>query len=245
MSTSEILLQDTADQQPVQIVQLYEHLELFSVGEPPQHTLFVLGRSPAAMASDQLLLVDPPLDATQRFKLEGNVAALFTGPTLPVDLPLVETKPGGVAHLRVGTHLLDLYSQSAGNVLHLPAVGILLGGNLGSDVDLPALSASSDGEALLDTLRLLARLVKERHVQLYIPRIGTFCQERTEIMRRLAADVAYLHGLQRVVPAVADRGDDEATIQSIAASLQPAERRSALATRTHRANVAALLGKSA
>lgn len=244
MATSEILLQDVNDQQPVQIIQLYKHLELYSAGEPAQHTLFVLGRSPGLLVSDQLLLIDPPADAAQRFKLEGDVAALFTGTPLSVGVPLVETQPGGVAHLRVGTHLLDLYTQPDGNVVHLPAVGVLVGGNFGSDVMLPTLPMGSDGEAQLDTLRLLARLVKERQLQLYIPRIGTLCQERTEILQRLAADVAYLHSLRRVVPALVERGDDEATIQSIAASLQPADRRSALATQTHQANVVALLGKS-
>ncbi|NJN84986.1 MAG: hypothetical protein HC802_23655, partial [Caldilineaceae bacterium] len=66
-----------------QIIQLYKRLELFAHGEPPANTLFVLGRSDSqsnAPSGDQLLVIDPPADASQRFQLAGDVAAFSPPP---------------------------------------------------------------------------------------------------------------------------------------------------------------------
>ncbi len=116
----------------VKITQLYEHLELFSEGEPPRHTLFVLGRptlaerNPLQATPDQLLIIDPPANVSTRFRVEGNVATLFTGPVVETGFPLLQTEAGGVAHIRIGEHYLDLYSQPQSNVIQLPALGVLV-----------------------------------------------------------------------------------------------------------------------
>jgi hypothetical protein len=228
---------------PPQILQLYEQLELYSAGDPPQHTLFVAGRPPLAVVAKvqtQLLLIDPPADTRQRFRLPERVAVLFTGAPNSSELPQIQTSPGGIAHLRIGDHLLDIYSQRASNVVHLPALGILCGGAFGSDTALPHLAPASDGDEELDTLRLLARLVKARRLQLYIPAMGTLADDPTEVLRRLASDVAYLHNLRRVIPELVRRGDDLATRQPVIESLLPADRRSAHYQHTHQANVQAL-----
>jgi hypothetical protein len=243
MSSSTIQLLDP-NPAPAQIRQLYPLLELYSLGEPPAHTLFVLGRPPlaviAAEAADQLLLIDPPADARQRFGLPSQVAALFTGPPVETGLPLVQTSPGGLAHLRIGEHLLDIYSGRWTNFVHLPALGILCGGGFGSDVIVPHLGAASNGDEELGLLRQLARLVKARRLQLYIPRLGTLCDDSTELLRRLAADVAYLHSLQRVVPQLVKRGDALETVGQVAESLLPADRRSPLSQHIHEANLSVL-----
>jgi hypothetical protein len=231
------------ERSPAQIRQLYPLLELYSLGEPPAHTLFVLGRPPlsvlaaSAEVSDELLLIDPPADARQRFRLPERTAALFTGARVESGLPLVQTIAGGVAHLRIGEHLLDIYTGRGSNLVHLPAVGLLCGGPFGSDVVVPALAADSDGSDALDTLRLLARLVKERRVQLYIPHRGALSNYTGEILGRLASDVAYLHSLRRVVPQMAARGDALETIERVAESLLPAERSSPISQTIHEQNV--------
>jgi hypothetical protein len=236
------------ERSPAQIRQLYPLLELYSLGEPPAHTLFVLGRPPlavlaaeaAAGAGDELLLIDPPADARQRFRLPERTAALFTGTPVESSLPLVQTVVGGVAHVRIGEHLLDIYTGRGSNMVHVPALGLLCGGPFGSDVVVPALASGSDGSDALETLRLLARLVKGRRVQLYIPHQGALSSEAGEILGRLASDVAYLHGLQRVVPQMAARGDALETVERVAESLLPGER-SAPASRTiHDQNVQVL-----
>lgn len=219
------------------ITQLYEHLELFTEGDPPRHTLFVMGR--LLGMPDQLLLVDPPEDVTDRFSLAENTAVLFTGPAQDVGLPQLETRPGGVAHVRVGEHLLDIYSQPGGNVVYLPAVGVLCGGTFGSDLLLPELPPGADGSAELEILRLLAQLVKGRKFQLYIPRAGSLAGDPVEAMSRLANDVSYLHGLRRVVPPAARRGD-LIKVQEIAATLLPENRRSELCRTIHRQNTEVL-----
>jgi hypothetical protein len=224
----------------IQIVQLYAGLELYSAGEPPHQTLFVLARPPLAVLAgdaDQLLLIDPPLDASQRFRLPANVAVLFTGPPQAIGLPQVQTTPGGVAHIRLGDHLLDIYSQSASTVVHLPAVGILCGGAFGSDVTLPQLAPDADGGEELDTLRLLARLVKGGRLQLYVPAVGTLSRDPADVMTRLANDVAYLHSLRRVAPTFAERKDNPAVMGQLIDSLLPSERRSPLCRTVHEANV--------
>jgi hypothetical protein len=227
------------------ILQLYPRLELYQAGEPSINTLFILGRPPLAVMSaqdaDQLLLIDPPADASHRFRLPTNLATLFTGAPIETGLPQIQTTPGGVAHIRIGEHLLDVYSQHGGNVIHLPALGILCGGAYGSDLLLPELGPNSDGGEELDTLRLLARLAKAGRLQLYIPRAGPLADNPAEILRRLANDVAYLHNLRRVVPALSARGDNLESAPEVVRSLLPAERCSPLTQVIHESNVRLLL----
>jgi hypothetical protein len=231
---SNILLSPTPGGNPVQILQLYEHVELFREGEPPSNSLFILGRAPlplldpANQAQDELLLVDPPTNLASRFRIEGNAAVVFTTEPQDVGLPQVQTIRYGVAHVRIGQHYLDIYAQRIGALIHLPTLGILCGGWFGSDMSLPQIAPGSDGEEELDTLRLLARLVKQHRFQLFIPRLGSLAKESFEVMRRLATDVAYLHNLRRVVPALVQRGDSLAALQQMADSLLPQERHSAL-----------------
>ena len=248
MSVSNIFLSDPQDAPTVRIAQLYPLLELFSEHEPPVNTLFIMARAPLAGlpgievdAHDQLLLVDPPDDATYRFRLEGNVAAVFTGAPRAVGLPLLELVPGGVAHVRIGDHFLDIYAQSTGAIVSLPAVGVICSGAFGSDVTLPHIVPGSDGSEELDTLRLLARLLKERPLQLFIPSVGTAVDATVAVMERLAADVAYLHGLRRVIPNALARGEALETVEILADSLLPAARNSARAQAVHSANVRVLL----
>ena len=231
---SSILLDDFTPDQPSKITQLYRYLELFSEGDPARHTLFVMGRQPTG--EDQLLLIDPPADVSARFRLEGQVAATFTAEPVPVDVPLVQTLAGGVAHLRIGEHFVDLYSQTQSAVVHLPAVGILCSGWFGSDATVPLLAPGSDGDDELETLRLLARLVKERRLQMLIPRVGSLATETPSAMRLLAEDVAYLHGLRRV----ASQGGDLADLMQVAETLLPAARRTDAAWANHRANLGRL-----
>ena len=246
MAESSIVLTEAANPSP-QIVQLFEHLELFSEREPARHTLFVLGRTPLAhldplqASPDQLLLIDPPADVRQRFTLEGNIAVLFTGESQAVGLPQMQIVAGGIAHVRIGEHFLDIYTRQQGAVVHLPALGILCGGSFGSDSMLPQLAANSAGQEEVETLRLLARLLKQSRLQLYIPQVGAVSNSQSEVMMRLAQDVAYLHNLQRVVPAMVQRGDELAGVLRLADSLLPAERRSPLCRTIHLANLQAMI----
>ena len=243
MSVSNIFLLDPTPS--ARITQLYDLLELYSHGEPATNTLFVMGRPPMAVLdgeqSTELLLIDPPGDAATRFQLDGKVAVLFTGTAADVDLPVIDTQPGGVAHLRIGDHFIDVYSQTDGNVIFLPTLGILCGGSYGSDVALPALAPASDGSEELETLRLLARLLKQRPLQFYIPQQGTTCIDAMQVMERLAADVAYLHGLRRVIPKALERGDALETVEIMAESLLPRDRSSAPAAAAHERNVRLLM----
>lgn len=211
----------------VKITQLYEHLELFSEGGPPRHTLFILGRptlaerNPLQAAQDQLLIIDPPANVSSRFRVEGSVATLFTGPPIETGFPLLQTEAGGVAHVRIGDHYLDLYSQQQSTVIHLPVLGLLCGGPFGSDQLPPTIAATSDGTDELATLRLLASLIKGRRLQLYIPAVGELCHEIVETMGRLAADVAYLHELRRVISPLVARGESTEVLETIAPTLLP------------------------
>ena len=246
---SEIHLIDPTSPQTTKITQLYAHLELFSEGQPLRHTLFIMsGTAPISLDTlvltgeqatplNQLLLIDPPADAQSRFRLDGDVAALCTGQPLEVGLPLMQTQPGGVAHIRIGEHFLDVYSHRGGNIVALPALGILCGGSFASDAELPLVALHSDGSEELETLRLLARLVKQRTLQLYIPQLGTLCEDGVEVMRRLAADVAYLHSLRRVIPPLAQRTDGLEHALEMADALLPEGRRSAIARQRHQENV--------
>jgi hypothetical protein len=233
------------------ILQLYQDLELFSEGEPPANALFVLGRSlgvapdQVGLWRDQLLVVDPPPNLHARFRLEGDVAVLFTeerddAESVAAAFARVQTMPGGLAHIRLGEHFLDIYAQRSGAVVHLPALGILLGGVYGSDVLPPRLAAQSDGAEELDTLRLIARILKSHHFQLYIPHSGALCEDKLAVMERLAADVAYLHGLRRVVPALAQRGEPWEIVEAAGGSLLPATWQTPAAQAVHGTNLAAL-----
>ena len=230
------------------ILQLYQDLELFSEGDPPANALFVLGRSlgvvpdQAGLWRDQLLIVDPPPNLEARFRLEGDVAVLYTTEETgrqdaPGGFARVQTMAGGVAHIRIGEQFLDIYSQRAGAVVHLPAIGVLFGGAYGSDVVPPCLAGGSDGEEELDTLRLIARILKGHHFQLYIPYLGAMVQDKLAVMERLAADVAYLHGLRRVIPALVARGESWEMIETVGESLLPAAMQSPAAKAVHTANL--------
>ena len=52
-------------------------------------------------------------------------------------------------------------------------------------------------------------------------------QDKLAVMERLAADVAYLHGLRRVVPALVQRGEHWEMIEAVGESLLPAVMQSA------------------
>lgn len=242
--TALIPLLDSSSQKRPQILQLYQNLELFSEGEPAQNSLFVLGNGVDSTGRPRayLLIVDPPADAPERFQLEEEVAALYTSSRPQAALPQVELLPGGVAHLRVGDHFLDVYVQHAGVVVHLPAVGVLLSGDYGSDALPPRIVPGSDGGGELESLRLLARLIKQDNFQLCVPHAGTTVKEKSKVMERLAADVAYLHGLRRVVPGLLQRGEPLETIERIAESLLPEGRQSEAAQIVHAANLSALTG---
>jgi hypothetical protein len=247
--TSNIVLTDPAAGSAVKITQLYELLELYSAGEPPVHTLCVLGKAPLSVlsgelnggAGDQMLLIDPPIDARQRFRLNANVAALFTATPIDAGLPQVQTAPGGVAHIRIGEHFIDIYSQRQSNVLYFPALGVICSGMFGSDATLPVLAPGSDGNEELATLRLLARLAKQSRFQLIIPQVGSLCSEAAKVLMRLAGDVTYLHSLQRVAPEMVKRGDDLHGELVVAESLLPAGRRSSLARTSHQHNLQVLI----
>jgi hypothetical protein len=234
------------------ILQLYQDLELFSEGDPQANSLFVLGRSLGVVPDqvglwrDQLLVIDPPADLAARFRLDGDVAVLATSGAaeLPGDLARVATERGGVAHIRIGEHFLDIYAQAAGCVVHLPAIGVLLGGVYGSDVTPPHLAPGSDGEEELDTLRLIARILKSHHFQLFIPRLGTMARDKLAVMERLAADVAYLHGLRRVIPALVARGESWAMIETVGDSLLSSAMQSPAAQQVHTANLRTLAAGS-
>ncbi len=242
--TSLIPLLEPPSQKRPQILQLYPHLELFSEGTPARNSLFVLGEQavPDGTPREQLLIIDPPDDASERFTLGEAVAALYTGDRRPAALPQVELIRGGVAHLRVGEHFLDVYVQKAGVVVYLPTVGVLLSGDYGSDALPPRIVPGSDGGDELDTLRLLARLIKRENFQLCVPYVGSTVREKQQIMERLAGDVAYLHGLRRVVPGLLQRGEPLETIERVAESLLPADRQSEEAQAVHAANLSALTG---
>ncbi|MFN8445531.1 MAG: hypothetical protein U0175_32370 [Caldilineaceae bacterium] len=239
MTTSSISLLDTAAQEPARILQLYQFLELFIEGEPPRNTLFVLERAPLSVMGangDRLLLIDPPASATAKFHLEGAATSIFTGEVRESGLPQLQTKPGGVAHIRMGEHFLDIYSQQDSNVIYFPALGILCAGSFGSDATIPKLAAGSDGNEELATLRLLAQLVK-RNLRLFLPQVGTFCEEARQAMQRLAEDVGYLHSLRRVVPFLAQRGDALENVWQVAESLLPKGRNSSSSKLTHQRNI--------
>jgi hypothetical protein len=242
--TSLIPLLEPSRRTPPQILQLFQDLELFSEGDPACNSLFVLGQSVDGSGSPRrhLLIVDPPEDIDERFRLDDDIAVIYTGDQPRAALPQVELVPGGTAHVRVGEHFLDVYAQQAGAVLYLPAVGVLMSGDYASNALPPRILPGSDGSEELETLRLLARLIKSENFQLCVPRVGATVREKPAVMERLAGDVAYLHGLRRVIPGLIKRGEPLETIEVVAESLLPDDRRSEVAQRIHDDNVQALTG---
>ncbi len=199
-----------------------------------------LAADPTALLSEQLLLIDPPPDAQSIFQLNGDVAALFTGEISAGDdagLPRVQTVADGIAHLRIGDHFLDVYSQTSSAVVHFPALGILCGGAYGSDSLLPCIADGSDGNEELEALRLLASLLKRQHFQLFIPRNGSTSSDRMAVMERLAADVGYLNSLRRLIPQALQQGDVVETIEVAAQALLPKYRNSPVCQAVHERNV--------
>ncbi len=127
--------------------------------------------------------------------------------------------------------------------VHFPALGILCGGGFGSDSMLPAIAQESDGGEELETLRLLASLLKQQHFQLFIPRLGTLCEDRVTVMGRLASDVGYLNGLRRLIPQALQQGDAIETIEVAAQALLPHERTTPTCQAVHEANVERLCNR--
>ena len=202
---------------------------------PPSHALFVLAR--LLGTPDRLLIIDPPDDVGARFDVADDTATLFTSAARDVGLPLVQTQPGGVAHINVGQHLLDIYSQQHANLICFPAMGIICGGCFGSDLALPELGDGSDGEDEIESLRLLARLVKGRRLQLYIPRTGSVSSDNVEVMGRLAEDVSYIHGLRRTISLAVAENEFWSQSEQITEILLPENRRTSIAVTTHRQNI--------
>lgn len=234
---------DIQSQPTASITRLYEHLELFSEGDMPHNTLFVLGRptlaerDPTQAANDQLLVIDPPTDLTDRFRIEGDAALLYTGVAAEIALPQVQTQVGGVAHIRIGMHYLDIYSQLQSTVVYFPALGILCGGPFGSEVVVPTVADHSDGSEELETLRLLAQLLKQPKFQLFIPRIGAVQPEKVTVMQQLAADVAYLHKVRNAMQEIIERGESAEVVETVAPTLLPERRQSAASTTIHQQNL--------
>ncbi|MBV7338900.1 hypothetical protein KFU94_63905 [Chloroflexi bacterium TSY] len=193
-----------------------------------------------SFTGQQLLLIDPPENVQELFTLPNEVAVIFSGQPNEVELPLVQTRVEGVAHIRIGQHFLDIYAYKAGNIIHFPALGLIWGGNYGSDAILPLIAPESDGLEELQTLRLLADLVKQPHLQVFIPRIGTIMHDRITIMDHLASDVSYLHGVRRDVPQMVERGELMDDVLQIGLSLLPTTRCSALCQEIHQTNLTRL-----
>lgn len=245
MTSGPILFQPGSRPDNIKILQLYPHVELFSEGDPPANSLFVQAHNGSdgslnLNGGDQLLIVDPCADASTRFRLDGQIAVIFTGERTAVDLPLLHTMPGGVAHLRLGEHYIDIYSQKHSNVVVLPALGLLCSGQFGSSASLPLLASGSDGSDELETCLLLARLLRQHRLQLLIPRTGSLIQTKDQALDHLATDVSYLHGLRRVIPPLAQQAEPLEQVHTLAAPLLPRERATPAAEEVHRANVARL-----
>jgi hypothetical protein len=148
--------------------------------------------------------------------------------------------PDAITHIRLGEQYVDVHPQVRGAVVCLPALGILCSGRFGSATTLPLLAEDSDGEEELQTLLLLARLTRQQRLQLLIPQIGQPIADKVTALSQLAADVAYLHALRRVVPPLAWRGDPLDEVLAAATAVPPPERRGDVALAAHHANVAQL-----
>jgi hypothetical protein len=170
---------------------------------------------------DELLLVDPPDDVRSRFTLPDRVAAVVTSGAVPAGLATLDSQPGGVAHLRIGEHLVDLHAFPHRTVVHLPAVGLLCVGEFGQRELPPRLQQGESGEEELAVLRLLARIVRERHIQLLLPRTGEPIGDIMQMMSALAEDVGYIHAVRRNVNAIARSRDGLNAALAVADSLLP------------------------
>lgn len=248
--------EDSTSTAPPKVTQLYERVELYTAGEPPQNTLFILGgpqssgalqsqlplslSDPLDQDSDELLLIDPPEDAAERFQLDGRVAALHTVSGARGSLPQIRTEAGGIAHIRIGEHFLDIYSFRGSNVVHVPALGMICSGPWGSDTVLPLITEGSFARDELDILKLLASLIKSRHFQLLIPSRGTVAQELVSALRRLAEDVDYIHSMRRVVQAMVSRGNELEAILALSDSLLPRRAPTPLSEEHHLLNLQTL-----
>ena len=58
-----------------------------------------------------------------------RTAAIQTDAMPAAAISPLETQSGGIAHVRIGDHLLDIYAQQGATVVHIPALGILCGGS--------------------------------------------------------------------------------------------------------------------
>lgn len=202
-----------------------------------------MGRTePGPFGIDELLLVDPPVDVSQRFQLPERSAVVFTGARVETGLATVERVHAGDAHLRFGERLVDIHHHAHSTLVLLPEMGILCCGAFGSDVVPPQVAPTSDGSEELDVLRHAARLVRDPGVQLLIPRFGSIVSGRARAMERLAEDVAYLHALRRTLSPMVQRANGVHDLSTVAATLLPAGWRTEYGRELHAANVRALLG---
>jgi hypothetical protein len=228
------------------ITRLYPAIELYSDGGLPNNALFVLGRSTAALSEqDELLVVDPPSDLSEHFVAPERVAGVTTdGAPVSAGIRALDVKAGDVAHIRIGDHFVDVHGFAGGAVVHLPMVGIVCGGDCASSTLVPRLAVGSDGTDELERLRLIARLVRERRIHVYVPRTGELISDGVQLMERLAADVGYVHGLRRVIPALRERGETVGGALEIGETLLPDSRTSVSARSVHEANVRMLHGST-
>lgn len=205
------------------ITQLYPNLELFTDGDLARNTLFVLGPglAPPLGSGDELLLIDPPDDARSRFTLPERVVAVSTTGAAPAGLATLERQADGVAHLRVGDHLVDLHTFEQRTVAHMPAVGLLCSGEFAQVALPPRILLGSNGDEELAVLRLLARIVRERRVQLLLPRHGDARIDIMQTMSALAEDVGYIHSVRRAVNTIARSRDGLNAALAVADSLLP------------------------
>ena len=74
-------------------------------------------------------------------------------------------------------------------------------------------------------------------LQLYIPRAGSVSSDKVEVMGRLAADVAYIHGLRRTISQAAAANEFWSHSEEITEKLLPENRRTPTAVTTHRQNL--------
>ena len=82
----------------------------------------------------------------------------------------LETQSGGIAHVRIGDHLLDIYAQQGATVVHIPALGIPLRRLLGA-TRWPRWPTAATA-ARNWTAAPAQRLQCATGVQLFIPHVG-------------------------------------------------------------------------
>lgn len=187
-----------------------------------------------------MLLIDPPADVRSRFVLPERVVALATEGAIPPGVATLESQPGGIAHLRIGEHLVDLHAFAERTAIFFPALGLLCAGGFGQRELPPRLDQGDGGEEELTVLRLLARIVRERRIQLYVPRTGEPVSDIMQVMSALAEDVGYIHSLRRNVNAIARNRDGLNAALAVADSLLPPHWTSPQAKTINAANVSAV-----